>query len=404
MESLRRPLLLGVFLLVAAGLQVVTPQRASGSTTYRIQVGGWLSFPTVESTRIYPPTIRVHQGDVLRFTSSTWNTATILTKDQDPDAWLDANWGPGDPWSLYSNDEDDAATNLSPRFAAASFACGWPWQSPCPVAGLGDPVTDVVHSGLPLFYSEDAGAIQQYQLDFSIVIEADVGTKLWALSLVHPGARMQIEVVDVSQPATTRAAIKKQTATLKEKDRALAEKLHQSALGFHPTSVIDGTKTHDVKVGVEGKSVFIRRFYPSTVRVKPGEDVRWRFDHLKWRSETVSFPFASGLGAAAGFAALECDPGTGAETTAAPEPPLCPDGSLLESELPSQLFTPAGDGIVDSKTDVENSALRGGAAVDNADDYVLRFPTASGKAGFSYIGIMHAVTKGPMTGKVVVGR
>ena len=395
----------GAALLIAA---LLSPSMARAATVYEVQVGAFIDYPKAESTRMFPSALTVHRGDVVHFTSPVMHSVAVLTAGQDPVAWIEQNWrGTKKAWSLFVAESDEAGVHkLNPRVLFPSHPCGWPTQVACAYEGIEDPVLDVLSSGLPLF-PED-GRLVATQLDFSMRVDAAVGTTMWAVSLVNPGARLRIDVVDDAVVTSDPAALATSSADQLAQDRATVRRLHNKFVDrrvFFRTA--SGRKVWKVWAGIETATVSLRNFYPRRSVIRSGDKVRWFFDKLRWRADTVTFPRTRGIALAGSFPQIACDPNgdltEGSETgPTRADYPYCENPLDLEMEAPRAATARAGDNNHTRLAEFDSSGVRGPALGLADETYSLRFKKASPRRGFRYVGVVGQIIHAPMSGTVVV--
>lgn len=389
--------------LGAAGVLVglvlpTTGANAQTATNYVVAVGAELEGVPGESMRFFPSSISVHDGDTITF-GGRFHTATLLPSDSstgqpartDVQSWIDDNAsGIGEPFDFFALDPDDGpgATKANNNTVFAPGICGTS-TAPCTFDGQ-----EIVNSGL-LFFSEEG---------FTTEITGDPGDVFWAICLVHPHMRMKITVVADNADATTQAAIDAAKATTLAADsdlgRALDARLN-TRKSKHTTA--DGTVVWDAWAGYDTHFVSLYGMYPKSLNIRKGDRVRWHFNTLVYEIHSITFPLAQGLEIANEGFTFWCDPdgdqGTMPDTQASEAPPFCADPTQIEIDFPSEFVLPSGNGRVTSKTDFENSAVRGATAPTNSS-YTLAFPEVSGRKPFKYVCLIHAF----MRGKVGVTR
>jgi plastocyanin len=400
-----------VSLALALTSVVVISPHADAATTYEVEVGRFFNEAdhTKESIRFYPQTLRVHQGDVVHFTTGAFHAVTLLPADVDPDEWVADNaGGAGKRFSMFSEDPDDGAKAMKANVTAMlpSAPCGWPGQTTCSFDGYDG---ELLHSGVALFpQGTDA---ESMRLDFSVAINSDPGEFLTVVDVLHPSMRMSIEVVDADEAASDPAAIETANAAAFAADSAAAKKLHKAYSTKKATKKIKGVTYRSVWAGVEKNTVALRGFYPKKVSIKKKQGVRWLFNLNSFSAHTVTFPTGKGAKIAAAFPEIACDPDGDTPEVNQPDTapasssfPYCADYSQLELDVPAKMPFASGDGAVKSTKDFESSGVRGaGIAVSNKQ-YLLRFPKPSTKKGYSYMCMIHEIAHASMRGKVVVGR
>lgn len=378
--------------MLAAVLMPVTRATAQTATNYVVEVGAMLPGTPGESMRFLPSGLDVHDGDTITFVGG-FHTATLLPSDTgvvepartDADEWIRQNArGVAKPWSLLDLDEDEGTGALKGNNAAVlpPTICGTP-TAPCLFDG-----DTVVNSGL-LFFGEG----------FTVEIDGSAGDVFTVICLAHLHMRMKIRVVDAETPTPTQTEIDSAKEALVAEDTELATALHNRLItkkSKHTTP--NGTVVWDAWAGYDAHHVTLFAMYPRTLKIRKGQRVRWHFNQLVSEDHTVTFPLGQGLQIANQLFVPVCDPDgdTGTEPDTQPTseaPPFCDDPSQLEFDIPSQFALPSGNGRVTSKSDFENSAVRG-ANVTSDDPYTLRFTKPSGRTPYKYVCLVHPFMRG----------
>lgn len=385
-----------VGLCLLAGL-LVPAGPAKAADVYGVEVGGMIEGAPAESMRFLPGRVKVNQGDVLRFTSHSFHTATLLPVGVDADNWAADNAADqtSDPWATIIEDPDEGpgGFKINNRVAFPSrFDCGTP-DAPCSFDGSGHPINGVLHSGLPV----------QGPLDFSVTIDAPEGSTFTVLCLVHANMRLRVDVVapgEESTPAAIEQAVANAIAHDTEEAHALHTKLSARKTKHRTPS---GDVVWDAWVGFDAGNVALFDMYPKKLRIRRGQKVQWHFGNLVFEPHTVTFPLAQGLEISNEFPTPVCDPDgdEGAEPDVPPSmppPAFCEGGpAQLELDVPTGMVPPAGDGRVRGYKDFESSGWRGANQPSNAA-YTLKFPRLSRDKAFKYVCMIHPF----MRGKVVV--
>ena len=402
-----------VLLAGALALAMLPPQRASAQTTFTVEVGRFFKQTDLakESMRFYPSTLRIHQGDVVRFTSGGFHGVTLLPPGTSAAEWAAENTGEsGKPWSLFEPDADEAPGTLKVNLAALfpSRDCGWPTEPACDFDGRPTELGDVLNSGLALLPEGDSAEV--HQLDFSVVINADPGEVIEVVDLVNPKMTMSIEVVPEAVGATEPEAVAEQSDAEFAQDAATAARLHRAYSNKKTTKKIGGKTYRMAWAGVETETVSLRGMYPKVVTITPGQGVRWNFTKNVFSAYTVSFPAGRAIASARTFPIVSCDPdGDVAGGVSDTQPvstgaPYCSSYNELELEVPEALPLAAGDAKLVSSRDLASSGLRGAGIATSKTAYGLLFPKASPKKGFAYASMLHEISGVRATGKVVVRR
>lgn len=394
-----RSIAVGTAAALLALIFPVTSAGAQTATNYVVPVGAELDGAPGESMRFFPSTISVHDGDTITFVGG-FHTATLLPSDTntasqpartDVAAWVEDNAGGlGKPYSVFTLDPDDGAGALKANNTAAlgPGICGTS-TAPCSFDG-----SQVVNSGL-LFFGEG----------FTVEVNGDAGDVFWGVCLLHTHMRMRINIVAEEAEASTQSAIDTASASTLERDSDLGVALDQklrNKQSKHTTA--NGTVVWDAWAGYDAHQVTLFAMYPRRLNIKKGQRVRWHFNQLVNEIHTATFPLKRGLNIAAGAFETVCDPdgdsGTEPDTPPTSEaPPFCDDISQLEFDIPKEFGLPSGNGKVSSKSDFENSAVRGPSPeVSSNAPFTLQFTKASGDTPFKYLCLVHPF----MRGKVVV--
>ncbi|MDQ3985180.1 MAG: hypothetical protein M3280_01600 [Actinomycetota bacterium] len=382
-------------MLVLATL-AISNATAGETTTYEVVVGKYLvpdaSWAT--STRFFPSTIKVHQNDLLHFTSELPETATLLPAGQLPGTWVKANWkGIGKPWSSFVADPNDGATarRINMRSIAPSHFCGWPGQDPCSFDASGDAVDGVMSSGLSLATSGGGDTFVNRELDFTVRVTAPAGTTFYVLSLSHPKMRMKVEVVAEEVVASDQAAIDATSATQTTTDLNLAKSLNKEYSARREYTLVRGAKVWKAWAGVDTPKVSLLRMYPLKLVINKGEKVKFNFSQLVSQAHTVTFPLSKALEIAAGSPRPSCEEDGVDSPPTLDTYPFCDDPAQLEFEIPAAIGKKAGDGVYLGGTDFESSGVRGGGFATNKKAHVIKFAARSNVNGFVWGCMVHDI-------------
>lgn len=305
----------------------------------------------------------------------------------DVDSWVEENAGSvGKPFSLFSLDPDDGPGALKGNNDAVfgPGICGTA-TAPCSFDG-----STVVNSGL-LFFGTG----------FTVEVNGDAGDVFWAICLAHTHMRMKIKVVADDDDVSTQAEIDATNQETLDQDSDHGAALHRRLLtkqSKHTTK--SGQVVWDAWAGYDSHHVTLLGMYPKTLNVKKGQRVRWHFSQLVNEIHTVTFPLKRGLNIASQVFELVCDPDGDSATEADTPPtseefPFCADASQIEFDIPKDVALGSGNGKVTSKTDFENSAVRGPAPdVSSNAPFTLQFTKPSGKTPYKYVCLIHANMRG----------
>lgn len=367
---------------------------ARAQATYEVLVGQFLEGPfPAESMRFFPDTIRVHPGDTLHFTTTGFHTATLLPVGTGPVEWFDtqATLGTAQPYAFAQPDPDDGPTSYKLGNAAISPTdptCGGAGQPACSFGG-----TSVLNSGAPFFGP----------MDFTVSVDVAAGSSFYVVCIIHGASmRMRVEVVASGQAASDPADIEDANEQALAQDLDTAAALHERFSGRRTSHVApDGTRVWDAWAGVDSRYVALFGFYPSRLRIRPGDSVQWHFDSLTYEDHTVTLPLGTGREIVRN-APLVCDPdgdaGPGPDNPPdQEEPPFCSDPTQLEFEIDDRFVHPSGNGVFRGN-DLENSGVLGANSFLGDSNYRLRFTRPSPDGGFKYLCLIHPF----MRGRVIV--
>lgn len=391
--------------LALTGVVVAGP-RARAATTYEVVVGRFFKETdhTKEALRFFPSSLKVHQGDSVRFTTGSFHSVTLLPLDADPDRWVsDEAGGVGKAWSLFSPDPDDGSGALKTNLKTVwpSRPCGWPSQPSCSFSGYDG---ETLHSGLALF--PNGRSAESKQLDFTVTVNSDPGETVNVVDVLHPAMRMTIEVVPANEAASDPQAIAAANDLQFQADKTAANKLARKYSNKDVVKKIKGKKYRFVWAGVEQDGVALRGFYPKNVTIRKGQGVRWMFNQNLYSSHTVTFPVKKGAALAGQFPQFVCDPdgdeGTQPDTAATESLPYCESVYQLELDVPDKFPGVSGNGKYTAGKDFESSGVRGTGLSTTSTPYSLLFTKASTKKGFSYMDLIYEIAHAPMRGKVIV--
>jgi plastocyanin len=388
-----------IALLVAS--LAIAPAASGAAASYTVQVGGFVgALPQAhgapaDGMRFYAPSMSVHKGDVVTFSMQGFHTATLLPANVDADQWVADNaLGFGKPYAMSVPDPDEGPAGAKVNNTAAlppASGCG-DAATPCSYGG-----TQVVNSGL---FPPDLTA---QEFNFSVTIDANAGTHITALCLVHLAMRLDITVVADTEATTTQDEIDAFAAQKMVRDARQAGKLHLSLLATVPSS---GHGVLDDYVGYDGAHFALFAMYPRRLDLRKGQRVRFHFDALTFEDHTATFPTKKGLAISNNGFIPVCDPDGDAGT--APDDPanrdattvdeVCPDVSQIELDLDPRLGPPAGDGVVTSTKDFESSGVEG-ANAGVAVPYTVKFAKRTTTGPYTFVCMLHPFMKG----KVFVG-
>lgn len=392
MGASKRGRLAVLVLLVVASIGVAAAPAGALPATFDVVVGQPLEGAPAESMRFLPDRLSVAQGDTINFSVGPAHTTTLLPSGQVPENWIEdfAN-DLDDEWSFPTSDPDEGADAVRLNNSALLPTCGPPGFPPCSYDG-----TSVVNSG----FTDPAGGVP---VEFSVPFDVAPGTTVWALCLVHNRMRMRIDVVEEaerSDPGEVAASVEETIA--KDTDWAQAtDRRLRTTRTSHENA--EGQKVWDVYAGFDNKGVALFDFYPSRLRIRRGQLVRFRYDSLLFENHTATFPLERL--ADEPFVTFNCDPdGDGPGPDNPPElpgPPFCMNPTQLEVDLNPNIVAEQGNGVFRGGDDFENSGERGEAfeAVElspygSDEPWDLKFGKKSQKGGFRYFCGIHPFMRG----------
>lgn len=373
-------------LAIFASLLVPGVAAQAQTAEYLVQVGAMHEGVPSESMRFFPSRMSVHQGDTITFSSDGFHTASLLPAGADVQTWVDENVAaPAGPFAPFVPDPDEGPSNLKFNNAVAfpsDPTCGTPGAPACTYDG-----SSLVNSGVLVF---GPGS-------FTTTIDAAPGESFWVICLVHNNMRMRVTVVADDAPATTQASIDAAKTSQIAHDTDEAAATHHRLLtkrSKHTTA--SGKTVWDSWVGYDLPGVSLLAMYPKKLRIKKGQTVRYHFGSLEYEVHTATFPHTKGLEIANNSFVPSCDLDGDAGTAAdvppeIPGPPFCNDPSQLELDLDPRMGD-TGNGTLRSRTDFENSGVRGDFLPRAAWD--LKFGARSGDKPFKYVCMIHPFMRG----------
>lgn len=365
----RRRLHVLVVLVAALGLAAgpTAADVAPARPDHRVQVSALADDPLkrYEYQDYFPRHLKVHRGDRVRWEfpirdseNLVFHTVTFAKAATDV--------------PLVRADELPGALAFEEK-AFFSTGCGRPDQPVCVISKR----DQVVSSGTPVLHRTPSGGIET----FDAVIDLPPGTYEYFCSIHDPAMRGSIEVVPdgVALKNLRPQAFAAHIDALAAEADALAARLSK------PTAVDRGAqRVWTVHAGARTRSrggVAVLGFLPASLRVAPGDTVRWvTGDGV----HSVTFP-SPGSSPPSSFFSLDCDPD--APARGAPGVPLlgllalfgpgCPAGSAPEVTLTPAATKPATapGGAVTSPLTVHSSGL---LADRTAPDRLRGRPAGSG--------------------------
>lgn len=369
---------------------VTTAQAAATTLTINVGSGAKVNGVVLEGMRFdAPDTISVHRGDKLTFNFEGFHTATLLPKGVGAEDWRMDHTGAGGDYALLQSDTDDPqpafAFNKAVLFPSAQ-GCGTA-SAPCTYNGA-----TVVNSGVPISSST-----------FSVTIDATPGSTFWVLCLIHSMMQMRVNVVPDGSAATTQAQIaaNESAVNAQQRDEAAAIINRLQKPTRHKTA--GGHVVWDAYAGYDGNGWGLNAMFPTTLRVRKGDTVRWHFAQLLGNLHTVTFPRSTALSLAdKDFAGqnVVCENATGDTAPDAPPPTFCSSGPQNAEFVVRSIgvLPQGGHKFFGTKTGLRSSGVRGPDGLTTRA-YDLRFMRVSPKKGFRYACAIHGAM---MSGTVIV--
>jgi plastocyanin len=359
---------------------------ANHEATLKIQVGAYLNSAPAETMRFYPGELNVHQGDTLNFYGE-FHTATMIPSSYaTPAEWKAAKaTNPGDEWHGIVDNPDNVAIPwklLGDNLFSPRADCGSA-EDPCEYTGSTE-----LDSGLLLSYLQFTDPDQPpANPGFSVTIDAAAGTSFWVVCRIHPNMTMKVNVVDDAAASHSQEEIDAAKAASIDTDDSAAGALHEQLQTMkESTRLPNGKREWKAYAGYDTANFALFDLYPSRLKLRKGDKVRYEFAQLYHESHTATHPTSHVLENP--FEAPLCDPNgddeSGGETLANFNGPFpsCSEGQAFELALPAANFTESGDGVVTGLSDLENSGVGGqlgGSPGRGMDPYVLSFTKPSKK-------------------------
>ena len=374
--------------------------QAEAQATFDVEIGHLTKGAPAESMAFYPSSLRVHSGDVIRYTNE-WGSipetgvhgVLALPAGAEPLEWEAENARNFDgEWSFFHTDPDDdpgdSPSALKGNWKAllpTDLTCGTA-DNPC-ITGTSALSRAPMNSGV------------SNPLDFSLKIEADPGTRIWMLCPIHPAMKMKVDVVANDEPVTTPEEIADRNAAKLRKDTEEAKRLDKT-FSSKRASVLrkDGTRLWDAWPGIERGTLSLFRMYPQRLSVSKGDAVRWHFEKMRTEIHSVSFPLSDALDVNnAPWITLVCDPDgdQGSSPDIDPQGGPCPSppSEVWEFDIHPRFYFPHGDGRMRGD-DYESSGMRGAIAGVPHKPFTMRFPQSSGLTVFDYACQLHPTMRG----------
>ncbi len=253
--------LLAVSLLLLGYSATAGAAPSAASRTYTVLVGAESAHRGIDVMAYFPHRVRIHVGDAVhwRQNSNEIHTVTFLGTEPQPPLLLPATMPPS-PLAF-----NPMAVIPSP-----------------PIVGLGN-TTTFVNSGL---MGREAGQVRSFDLTFT------APGKYHYLCLVH-GVMMSGTVkvvgpaVRIASPGQVHARGNHQIARQMAMAPAVVREAKRQIMPAKRNP--DGTMTHYVALGFSKDQIDLMRFFPSKLRVRPGDTVKWALSPTDVAPHTVTF-------------------------------------------------------------------------------------------------------------------
>lgn len=395
---------LALLVAVTAAMSVLPMVGAEAQTTADFTVELGFGVPHGFSTRTLAPidhgtpTLNVAMNDVI----DLFGGGAVLPEGQGPLQWQSENTREIDaPFGFLASDPDADLVEPFPSEADYKFNlaidmpthldCGATADVPCVADG-----SEIVWGGNRF---DGPGAADGH---FFVEIAATPGTTLWVTSPFADNRLSTLKINVVATGVDTQEFVDDAAARIRSRERDSAAALHEK-LSKATTSHRSGGRTiHDAYAGYDTDTFALLDFYPTKLRIKKGDKVRWHFSTLNIEQHGLAFPLSAGQEAAGNGFLPVCDPdgaGEGPDTfTVDFQTFTCPEGDgELEIDLTKAMLAETGDGkFPGGPRRVENSGLRGGNIPDDApgvagglDPWDLTFTKKSSNKGYKYICTFH---------------
>jgi plastocyanin len=377
--------------MTAVAVSVVPTAAHAAAATLSVQVGGdsTVNGVVLEGMRfLAPSSMTVHKGDTINFDFRGFHTATLIPAGVGAEDWRMDHTGPGGDFSLIQPDSDDtpAAFQLNKAVLFPTDPSCGAGSNPCAYSG-----SAVVNSGVPLSTTS-----------FAVTINANPGDTFWVLCLVHSMMEMRVKVVANNVATTTQKQIDSYRSSTVAADRQQAASLIPKLQKQTRHKTKNGTYVWDAYAGYDGNGWGLDGMFPTTLRIKKNQVVRWHFGQLLGNVHTVTFPRRTAIALAdKDFSGqnVKCENASGDTVADAPPPTFCSTGGVAnaEFELRAIAILKQGSGKY-AGTGLHSSGVRGPDGRSSVP-YNLRFTKVSSSKGFRYACAVHGKM---MSGTVIV--
>ena len=399
MRARRKLALLMAVTAVTMGIPVVA--NAQATADYTVEMG--FDVPHGFSTRTLAPidhgtpTLNVAPDAVI----DLFGGAALLPEGTGPLQWHSDNTRELDaPFGFLLSDADADLQEPFPSDAPYKFnaaidvptdaTCGGTVDNPCEFDG----------SSLLWGGNRFTGGPGDPEGHFFVQITAPPNTTLWATSPFNVNRLATLKINVVATGVDTQAFVDTAAARIRTLERDSASALHTKLSKASTSHMVNGKRVWDAYAGYDTDTFALLDFYPTKLKIKKGDKVRWHFSTLHIEQHGLAFPLGAGKEAASNGFIPVCDPdgdgGEGPDTfTVDFETFTCPSGTL-ELDLGRDLTDDSGDGKFPGGAQrVENSGLRGHniptapGVVGGTDPWDLTFTKKSSDRGYKYICTFH---------------
>ena len=346
---------------------------------------------TTATSSVPPPTLKIHDGDVLHFlwnADASLDSAHTVTFPREGQTLAAAQ----DQYSPLMPDIDDGAGKFIGNpltFNPTSTECGAA-ANPCDYDGSHN-----LNSGFLTNHNGTANPSEFYVKIF-LDLGSEQSTKVSFFCALHRGMVGQLKVYGGETNTSTETQMAGDAATQYAKDTAGGLAAEAAANQTTATTSSDGSKTVTMTAGTAAPHVEVMEMLPNNVAIKQGDKVTWvdkGFD-----IHTVTFPKGAGSNSVDPFQPPVCE-GTGTTDTPAPSPGGPPPfgcASPQAVEAPIDVAAKGPTAIASTSTAATSGVLLSAlAGAPLPDRYTFSFPT--GGKTFAYQCRIHDNMVGTIT-------
>jgi plastocyanin len=384
---------------VVMGIPVVA--NAQATADYTVEMG--FEIPHGFSTRTLAPidhgtpTLNVASDAVI----DLFGGAAVLPEGTGPIEWHSENTQEIDaPYGFILSDPDADLEEPFPSDAPYKFNIGIDTPTDATCGGTADNPCEVDGSSLVWGGNRFTGAPGDPEGHFFVRITANPNTTLWATSPFGVNRLGTLKINVVATGVDTQAFVDQAAASIRQRETDAATALHNKLSAASTKHKVNGRTVWDAYAGYDTDTFALLDFYPTKLKIRKGDKVRWHFSTLSIEQHGLAFPLNSAKDVVANGFIPVCDPdgdgGEGPDTfTVDFETFTCPSGEL-EADLSRDLTAESGDGkFPGGAQKVENSGLRGPnipsaeGLAGGIDPWDLTFTKTTDAKGYKYICTFH---------------